>query len=97
MPYPQGFQKAQLQIDGGDTIECAFNPETYTVSKTNIWTYKPTPDWNITLGADNFTSWRFELQQVNYTGPRNLGQVSNIQDVLTRTQPRFYLNLRKTF
>jgi len=42
--------------------------------------------------------WRgFELQQVNYIGPRNLGQVSNIQDVLTRTQPRFYLNLRKTF
>jgi len=62
-----------------------------------FWTYKPTPDWNITLGADNFTSWRFELQQVNYIGPRNLGQVSNIQDVLTRTQPRFYLNLRKTF
>ena len=62
-----------------------------------FYTYKPTPDWNITLGADNFTSWRFELQQVNYIGPRNLGQVSNIQDVLTRTQPRFYLNLRKTF
>jgi hypothetical protein len=42
MPVPQGFQKAQLQIDGGDTIECGFNPESYTVSKTNIWTYKPT-------------------------------------------------------
>jgi hypothetical protein len=42
MPIPEGFQKAQLQIDGGDTIECAFNPESYTVSKTNIWTYKPT-------------------------------------------------------
>jgi hypothetical protein len=42
MPIPQGFQKAQLHIEGGDTIECAFNPESYTVSKTNIWTYKPT-------------------------------------------------------
>src|SRR5947209_16213552 len=42
MTVPQGVQKAQLQIEGGDTIECAFNPESYSVSKTNIWTYKPT-------------------------------------------------------
>jgi Contractile injection system tube protein/LysM domain len=41
MPVPQGFQNAKLQIEGGDTIQCAFNPESYTVSKTNIWTYKP--------------------------------------------------------
>jgi hypothetical protein len=41
MPVPQGFQNAKLQIEGGDIIQCAFNPETYTVSKTNIWTYKP--------------------------------------------------------
>jgi hypothetical protein len=41
MPVPQGFQNAKLQIEGGDTIQCAFNPETYTVSKANIWTYKP--------------------------------------------------------
>jgi hypothetical protein len=41
MPYPQGFQKAQLAIDS-DTIECGFNPQDYTISKTNIWTYKPT-------------------------------------------------------
>jgi hypothetical protein len=41
MPYPQGFQKAQLAIEG-DTIECGFNPQDYTISKTNVWTYKPT-------------------------------------------------------
>jgi len=41
MPVPQGFQNAKLQIEGGDTIQCAFNPESYRVSKTNIWTYKP--------------------------------------------------------
>jgi Contractile injection system tube protein/LysM domain len=41
MPYPQGFQKAQLSIDS-DTIECGFNPQEYTISKTNVWTYKPT-------------------------------------------------------
>jgi Contractile injection system tube protein/LysM domain len=42
MPVPQGFQNAQLQVEGGATIQCAFNPESYTVSKTNVWTYKPT-------------------------------------------------------
>jgi Contractile injection system tube protein/LysM domain len=42
MPIPQGFQNAQLAVEGGDTIQCAFNPESYTISKTNVWTYKPT-------------------------------------------------------
>jgi hypothetical protein len=42
MPVPQGFQNANLTIDGGTTIPGAFNPETYTISKTNIWTFKPT-------------------------------------------------------
>jgi Contractile injection system tube protein/LysM domain len=47
MAVPQGFQSAKLQIEGGDTIQCAFNPETYTISKTNVWTYKPnqSKDW----------------------------------------------------
>ena len=46
------------------------------------WAYKPTPDWKITLGADNFASYRFELEQINFAGPRNLGgQPSSIQDV----------------
>src|SRR6201987_4232050 len=41
MAIPNGFQKARLEIDGGDSIECAFNPQSYTISKTNVWTYKP--------------------------------------------------------
>jgi hypothetical protein len=41
MPIPQGFQRAKLEIDKGDTIECAFNPQSYTVSKTNVWNFKP--------------------------------------------------------
>jgi len=47
MGVPQGFQNAQLAIEGGDTIKCAFNPESYSISKTNIWTYKPnqSKDW----------------------------------------------------
>jgi hypothetical protein len=42
MPIPQGFQRAMLEIDGQEAIECAFNPQSYTVSKTNVWNFKPT-------------------------------------------------------
>ena len=62
-----------------------------------FWSYKPTADWNITFGADNFMPYRFELEQVNYAGPRNIAPPPTVQDVFTRTQPRFYLQLRKTF
>jgi len=62
-----------------------------------FWTYKPTTDWNITFGADNFGPYRFELEQDNYSGPRNVAPPPTVQDVFTRTQPRLYLQLRKTF
>jgi|tagenome__1003787_1003787.scaffolds.fasta_scaffold20924315_2 hypothetical protein len=42
MSVPQGFQRARLEIDGQDPIECAFNPQSYTVTKTNVWNFKPT-------------------------------------------------------
>ena len=42
MAVPAGFQRAKLTVDGGDTIECALNPQSYRISKTNVWTYKPT-------------------------------------------------------
>ena len=42
MPIPQGFQRAKLEIEGQEPIECAFNPQSYTVSKTNVWNFKPT-------------------------------------------------------
>jgi len=35
-----------------------------------FWSYKPTADWNITLGADNFIPYRFELEQFKFAGPR---------------------------
>lgn len=41
MPIPQGFQKAKLEIDGQEPIECGFNPQEYTIVKTNVWTFKP--------------------------------------------------------
>jgi Contractile injection system tube protein/LysM domain len=39
MPIPQGFQKAALEIEGGERIEVYFNPGEYSISKSNEWKY----------------------------------------------------------
>jgi outer membrane receptor protein involved in Fe transport len=62
-----------------------------------FWSYKPTPDWKITFSAENFTPYRLQLDQFNYPGPRNLGGQPTVQNVYIRTQPRFYIQVRKTF
>jgi Contractile injection system tube protein/LysM domain len=38
--YPEGFTKAELEIDGGETIQVLFNPTEYTITKTNTWNFK---------------------------------------------------------
>src|SRR4051794_251687 len=73
MPIPQGFQRARLEIDGQDPIECAFNPQSYTVSKTNVWNFKPTtgvdlPDGEFGGGLPQRTSPSL-LLDVSLLGP----------------------------
>ena len=41
MPEPQAFQKARLDIEGGETVECLFNPTQYSIAKANDWTTRP--------------------------------------------------------
>jgi nucleoid-associated protein YgaU len=40
---PQQFQKAYLQIEKGEKIECWFNPKEYSLGRTNKWNVKPVP------------------------------------------------------
>ena len=86
----------------------SFNRQTWRIAQISrvgihnpfmnvFWSYKPTQDWKIVLGADNFLPYRFELKQFNYPGSRALGLQPTVQDEFTRTQPRSYLNLRTTF
>ena len=86
----------------------SFNRQTWRISQISrigihnpfmnaFWSYKPTEDWKIVLGADNFLPYRFEMKQFNYPGPRNLGFAPTVRDEFIRTQPRIYLNVRKTF
>lgn len=89
-------------------IPASFNRQTWRLSQisrigihnpyTNAyWSYKPTADWKIVLGADNFLPYRFEMKQFNYPGARNLGGMPTVRDEFIRTQPRIYLNVRKSF
>jgi TonB-dependent receptor-like protein len=61
------------------------------------WAYKPTPDLKITFSAEDFIPYRFEIEQRNFAGPRTVGAQPIIQDRFARTQPHFYIQLRKTF
>ena len=41
MANQAGFQKAFLQIEGGEKIEAWFNPKEYSLGRTNKWEVKP--------------------------------------------------------
>ena len=38
---PPGFQKAYLQIEGGERIDCLFNPREYQIQRQNTWKIEP--------------------------------------------------------
>jgi nucleoid-associated protein YgaU len=55
--------KAKLTIEGGDKIECLFNPKDYTVTKTNNW--KAEAKQGATAATPSFTGgtpWAMTLQ-----------------------------------
>jgi len=41
MDTPNGFARAYLKIEGGDKLDCWFNPTEYTVKKSSTWTPNP--------------------------------------------------------
>jgi hypothetical protein len=61
------------------------------------WDYKPMPDLDVLFQAVNAPPYVFELEQDSYAGPRNVSALSQITDQRIVTQPRFFLQMRKTF
>jgi hypothetical protein len=43
MAVPDSFARAYLMVEGGDKLECWFNPENYSVTKTSTWESESTP------------------------------------------------------
>jgi nucleoid-associated protein YgaU len=41
LPPPTGFERANLDIEGGGRIQCWFNPKEYTIAKQNQWKVDP--------------------------------------------------------
>ena len=41
MPMPDGYVKAKLAIEGGETIQALFNPTEFTITKGNDWKFDP--------------------------------------------------------
>jgi len=61
------------------------------------WDYKPEPGLDILFQAVNFIPYHGQLEQDDYTGPRNVSGLSQIDDLNIWTLAQFRLQLRKTF
>jgi outer membrane receptor protein involved in Fe transport len=62
-----------------------------------FWDYKPAPDWAIHFEADNVIPFIYERVQDNYTGPRNVSPLLNVETLRLQSQPRLFVQVRKTF
>ena len=82
-PY---FRIAQVTDDHIRPIYVAFS-----------WDYKPKPDLDLQLKLSNLVPYQFDQVEYNYAGPRNISPLISIQDTHTHSEPRIYLQLRKTF
>jgi Contractile injection system tube protein/LysM domain len=47
---PEGYVKAKLAIEGGETIQVLFNPTEYTITKGNNWTFDPIKGTSLPTG-----------------------------------------------
>ena len=72
---PESVKKALLKIEGGETIECLFNPKDYTVTKANNW--KAEAKQGATAAVPSFTGgnpWEMNLALLfdSSLGPRKV-------------------------
>jgi hypothetical protein len=61
------------------------------------WTYKPTPSWSIEMDVDNFGQFVYDNQYFDYDNRRDIGNLAEIEERSIKSQPRIYLEIRKTF
>ena len=50
MPMPEGYVKAKLAIEGGETIQALFNPTEFTITKGNDWKFDPIKGTSLPTG-----------------------------------------------
>ncbi|MBV9992626.1 MAG: TonB-dependent receptor [Alphaproteobacteria bacterium] len=61
------------------------------------WTYKPTPDWSFEFDVINFGRFTYDNQYFDFDGPRDTGRLALIEERTMKSQPRIFIDIRKTF
>jgi outer membrane receptor protein involved in Fe transport len=61
------------------------------------WIYKPTPDWSLRFEVDNMTRFVYANTFYEYSGPRDTSPLTEIDERRIKSQPRIYIEIRKTF
>ena len=61
------------------------------------WIYKPTTEWSLRLELDNLARFEYENTFYDYSGPRDIAPLTEIDERRIKSQPRLYVEIRKTF
>jgi hypothetical protein len=62
-----------------------------------FWEYKPTPSWSLHFELINLGRFIYKNEFFDYAGPRNTSPLVQIEDRSIMSQPRLYIQIRKTF
>jgi hypothetical protein len=61
------------------------------------WDYKPSPDLSFRLELYNPFRFSYNDKFYDFTGPRDVSALSEIEELRIKSQPRIYFRIRKTF
>jgi Outer membrane protein beta-barrel family len=61
------------------------------------WEYKPTSNWSFHVELDNADPFVYDDKYWNYPEPRNESMPDQIQELRITSQPRLFIDIRKTF
>jgi outer membrane receptor protein involved in Fe transport len=65
---------------------------------TNVWwEYKPTPTWSLHFEVDNIFRFTYDDKYDDYSGLRFVSSLQQVEELSIRSQPRLYIQIRKTF
>ena len=62
-----------------------------------FWEYKPTPSWSLHFEFVNLGRFIYRNKLFDYAGPRNTSPLTEVEERSIMSQPRFYIQIRKTF
>ena len=61
------------------------------------WEYKPSPEWSLRVEADNIVPFVYERRLYTYAGPRDSSPLVTSEWRQIQSQPRLFVQIRKTF